>query len=171
MLIDFQCTVHPFVYSVKLKLEFIVLNQLLTLVKRGMAPCNLPALAGDSKSSSETDSQKPADTPTQEKHHRSFLPHSFRFSSKSAQSGTRPPTVEVQTSSLDSRPPSTKDLTAEANDVVVGSLQANRSDSDQTLHTDETDLIKVVGVPDEDPKEPMKVTDDIERQYLGRFGM
>jgi hypothetical protein len=29
----------------------------------------------------------------------------------------------------------------------------------------------VVGTPDEDPKEPAKVIDDIERQYLGRFGM
>lgn len=171
MLIDFQCTVHPFVYSVKLKLEFIVLNQLLTLVKRGMAPCNLPALAGDSKSSSETDSQQPADAPTQEKHRRSFLPHSFRFSSKSAQSGPQSPTMEAQTPSLDSRLPSTKDLSAEADDVVVGSPEANRSNSDQTLYTDETDLIKVVGTPDEDPKEPVKVIDDIERQYLGRFGM
>jgi hypothetical protein len=109
-----------------------VLNQLLTLVKRGMAPCNLPALAGDSKSSSDTDSQKPADVPTQEKHRRSFLPHSFRFSSKSAQSGTQSSTVEAQTPPLDSRPPSAKNVTAEADNVVVESPQANRSDSDQT---------------------------------------
>lgn len=33
-----KCTLHPFVYSVKLKLEFIVLNQLLTIVKKGLAP-------------------------------------------------------------------------------------------------------------------------------------
>ena len=79
--------------------------------------------------------------------------------------------MEAQTPPLDSRPPSTKNVTAEADDVVVGSLPANRSNSDQTLHTDETDLIKVVGIPDEDPKEPPKVIDDIERQYLGRFGM
>jgi hypothetical protein len=140
-----------------------------------MAPCNLPALAGDTKSSSETDSQKPADAPTQEKHRRSFLPHSFRFSSKSAQSETQSPTPEAQTPPLDSRPPSTKGVTTAGTDnVVVGSPQANRSDSDQTLHTDETDLIKIVGIPDEDPKdpkEPAKVIDDIERQYLGRFGM
>lgn len=31
-----KCTLHPFVYSVKLKLEFIVLNQLLSIVKRGL---------------------------------------------------------------------------------------------------------------------------------------
>lgn len=31
-----KCTLHPFVYSVKLKLEFIVLNQLLTIVKKGL---------------------------------------------------------------------------------------------------------------------------------------
>lgn len=33
-----KCTVHPFVYAVKLRLEFIVLNQLLAIVKRGLAP-------------------------------------------------------------------------------------------------------------------------------------
>ena len=33
-----KCTLHPFVYSVKLKLEFIVLNQLLTIVKTGLMP-------------------------------------------------------------------------------------------------------------------------------------
>jgi hypothetical protein len=170
MLIAFQCTVHPFVYSIKLKLEFIVLNQLLTLVKRGMAPSNLPALAGDSKSSSDTDSQTPVDAPTQEKRRRSFLPQSFRFSSKSAQSGTQSPIVEAQTPPLGSRLPSAKNITAEAGNVVE-SPQANRSDSDQTLHTDETDLIKIVGVPDEDSKEPPKAVNDIERQYLGRYGM
>ena len=30
-----KCTIHPFVYALKLKLEFIVLNQLLTLVRNG----------------------------------------------------------------------------------------------------------------------------------------
>lgn len=33
-----KCTIHPFIYSIKLKLEFIVLNQLQTLVKHGLAP-------------------------------------------------------------------------------------------------------------------------------------
>lgn len=31
-----KCTLHPFVYSTKLMLEFIVLNQLLTIVKKGL---------------------------------------------------------------------------------------------------------------------------------------
>jgi hypothetical protein len=79
--------------------------------------------------------------------------------------------MEAQTPPLDSLPPSAKDVTAEANNVVVESPEADRSNSEQTLHTDETDLIKIVGIPDEDPKEPAKVIDDIERQYLGRFGM
>jgi hypothetical protein len=79
--------------------------------------------------------------------------------------------MEAQTPPLDSRPSSAENVTAEADNIVVGSPQANRSDSEQTLHTDETDLIKIVGIPDEDPKEPAKVIDDIERQYLGRFGM
>ncbi|KAF1842044.1 uncharacterized protein K460DRAFT_264915, partial [Cucurbitaria berberidis CBS 394.84] len=32
-----KCTIHPFVYALKLKLEFIVLNQLLALIKNGLA--------------------------------------------------------------------------------------------------------------------------------------
>lgn len=31
-----KCTIHPFVYALKLKLEFIVLNQLLALVRNGL---------------------------------------------------------------------------------------------------------------------------------------
>jgi hypothetical protein len=161
---------------VKLKLEFIVLNQLLTLVKRGMAPCNLPALAGESKSSSESDSDKPTDSPVikpqPERHRLHFVPNSFRFSSKSAQSGQESATSEAQTPSTNSRPPSSKNAIMKTDDVIDGPLQARRSDSDQTLHSDETDLIKVVGIPDEDPNEPVKeIIDDIEKQYLGRFGM
>jgi hypothetical protein len=35
--------IHPFVYAVKLKMEFVVLNQLLALIKHGLAPSNFPA--------------------------------------------------------------------------------------------------------------------------------
>jgi hypothetical protein len=38
-----KVTIHPFVYAVKLKMEFIVLNQLLALIKHGLAPDNFPA--------------------------------------------------------------------------------------------------------------------------------
>ncbi len=38
-----KVTIHPFVYAIKLKLEFIVLNQLLALVKHGLAPTSFPA--------------------------------------------------------------------------------------------------------------------------------
>lgn len=35
--------IHPFVYAIKLKLEFVVLNQLLALIKHGLAPGSFPA--------------------------------------------------------------------------------------------------------------------------------
>lgn len=35
--------VHPFVYAIKLKMEFVVLNQLLALIKHGLAPGEFPA--------------------------------------------------------------------------------------------------------------------------------
>lgn len=34
---------HPFAYAIKLKMEFVVLNQLLALIKHGFAPGSLPA--------------------------------------------------------------------------------------------------------------------------------
>ena len=161
----------------KLKLEFIVLNQLLTLVKRGkMAPCNLPALADDSKSSSDdSSSQEPVKLPVKkslsERCHLHFTPHSLHFSSKTARSGAQAAAVETPIQSPDSHPPSVKDETTETDKVLVGALEMNRSQSDHTLHSDETDLIKVVGETDEDPNQSVEVVDDIERQYLGRYGL
>jgi hypothetical protein len=38
-----KCTIHPFVYALKLKLEFIVLNQLLALVRNGLQKPGLSA--------------------------------------------------------------------------------------------------------------------------------
>jgi hypothetical protein len=48
-----KCTIHPFVYALKLKLEFIVLNQLLALVRHGLRKPGLGAgLFTDSDDSS-----------------------------------------------------------------------------------------------------------------------
>jgi hypothetical protein len=38
-----KVTIHPFAYAVKLKMEFLVLNQLLALIKHGVAPRSFPA--------------------------------------------------------------------------------------------------------------------------------
>ncbi|KAJ9611122.1 hypothetical protein H2200_004305 [Cladophialophora chaetospira] len=38
-----KVVIHPFCYAVKLKFEFIVLNQLLALIKHGIAPSSFPA--------------------------------------------------------------------------------------------------------------------------------
>jgi hypothetical protein len=62
-------------------------------------------------------------------------------------------------------------MDANTEGVAVGSFQGHRSDSDQTLPSDETDLIKVVGVPDEDGHGSVRGVDDMEKQYLGRFGV
>jgi hypothetical protein len=35
--------IHPFAYAIKLKMEFVVLNQLLALIKHGFAPGEFPA--------------------------------------------------------------------------------------------------------------------------------
>ena len=38
-----KVVIHPFCYAIKLKFEFIVLNQLLALIKHGVAPSSFPA--------------------------------------------------------------------------------------------------------------------------------
>ena len=38
-----KVVLHPFAYAIKLKFEFVVLNQLLALIKHGVAPSNFPA--------------------------------------------------------------------------------------------------------------------------------
>jgi len=38
-----KVAIHPFIYAVKLKMEFLVLNQLLALIKHGLAPGSFPA--------------------------------------------------------------------------------------------------------------------------------
>jgi hypothetical protein len=166
-----KCTIHPFVYSVKLKLEFIVLNQLLTLVKRGITRANMTALIPDSDSTLGTSPQEQANTPAKKVtagKHRFHLPHSFHTSATTAQARTalQPAVPQSPSTSLPD-----KESGKKMDDIAIESPPPERVSSDQTLQADETDLIKIVGDADEDPSGGEKTIDDIERQYLGRFGM
>ncbi|KAK0702353.1 hypothetical protein B0H67DRAFT_650389 [Lasiosphaeris hirsuta] len=170
-----KCTLHPFVYSVKLKLEFVVLNQLLSIVKRGLTPglrhgnlpdLNPPEIDGIKGSgSSGTDSLGlPGNTAGPKE-----LPSSQLLDGMKpvgSQFITRAPVVALESSSSSSSndapwPPSPSAITV-THEVSVRSL-----DKDNEVD-DEQNLQDVAGKPDE--HDSNAAIDDIERQYLGAFG-
>jgi hypothetical protein len=136
-----KCTIHPFIYSIKLKLEFIVLNQLQTLVKRGLAPgLSLGSNIAPSGIGSERSSNM---TPAVEKP----VPVFERgFITKTGVS----PSLSLKTDSCDER-----------------IVRHGRTDSDGTLLGEEMDLKDIVGRPD--GAGGLEKVDDIERLYLGRW--
>jgi hypothetical protein len=149
-----KCTIHPFVYSIKLKLEFIVLNQLQTLVKRGMT-LGLSLGTSPPKADSSTDS---ASSP------------SPNFSAP--QSLLKTPAFErdfiTKAGVAKSSPyPSSRSSLGKEGLVDTDDRPGHeRKDSDQTLQeNDEHDLKKVVGEGDD----RIEVVDDIEKRYLGQY--
>jgi hypothetical protein len=149
-----KCTIHPFVYSVKLKLEFIVLNQLQTLVKRGMTP----GLSLGSKipvPSSKPDDPSPS---------LGFAaPKEKQKSSPMFEGGFITKASAAAVSPVPSAGDSTAD-TLEGDGERLGNAQR---DSSQNLQGEgeEHDLKDVVGSPDGETEG----LGDIERQYLGRW--
>jgi hypothetical protein len=182
-----KCTIHPFVYSVKLKLEFVVLNQLLSLVKHGLAPGTFPNQDDESASSEGERSPSP---PRKRKSlaglsEKIHWPWTSTNSSKDHRDpATWPPStgahhimktddVDVIVSSPSPLTPSAPnfDDTMQTKTTVVGARRPSasyapptRQDSDTTIQVeDDVSLDKVV--------EDSRACDDIERQYLGRFGI
>jgi hypothetical protein len=145
-----KCTIHPFVYSVKLKLEFIVLNQLQQIVKRGLAPgLNL-------KSLSSSEGEKKSENTTRK---------DMNFSNEPAQSDKD--FITKAKAADPSRTPSSGRSTVESTGVVVEESGRSKYDSDRTTCEDETDLKIIVGPPDDEFEHGN--VDDLERQYLGRY--
>jgi hypothetical protein len=143
-----KCTIHPFVYSVKLKLEFIVLNQLQQVVKRGLAPeLNLKSLSSSSESGNEA--------------------------SRSAERGVREAAKEAGKDFLPKAKVAVPSPTSSSGRTLADIIEVApeksgqaRHDSEQRTYEDETDLKIIVGPPD-DGIEHAGV-DDLEKQYLGR---
>lgn len=134
-----KCTIHPFVYSIKLKLEFIVLNQLQTLVKRGLAPgLSLGSIIVPSDPSSANVEGEQIPVPAFE---RDFI----------IKTGIVSPPVSLTTMDSEEERP----------------RGHGRVDSNGTLMGDELDLKNVMGQPDDEVI--VEGTNDIERLYLGRW--
>ncbi|KAH7356381.1 hypothetical protein BKA65DRAFT_206483 [Rhexocercosporidium sp. MPI-PUGE-AT-0058] len=161
-----KCTLHPLVYSIKLKLEFIVLNQLQSLVKRGMTPglgaAPLP-LQGEEKSHrvSRPPTQSPSASP------RVTTPRSQEVQKPAPrfETGfvTKPGPLVTEHSFGQPSPGESVTDSLESEGRVLGH---RKHDSNQTLtEGDEHDLRIVVGRADDLGEGP----DDMERQYLGRW--
>lgn len=144
-----KCTIHPSVYALKLKLEFIVLNQLLSIVKRGLVP-GLPnsLLVSDSDSNSDGTSLPgaPINRPAKFKVAHSFItkPDLVRNSTKSSNDGVVQEKPAVHS-------------------IMVAPAAA------LAMTNEESDLIDVVGRPDDPIVRTVSEVSDVERQYLGRY--
>lgn len=135
-------TLHPFVYALKLKLEFIVLNQLLTIVKKGLAPGLQIGLVGDSDSFSAGSHNEHASIPN---------PHKFI---------TKSELVLHQTKSLSEGSTSS---TSMVDSITVAPAAA------LAILNEEEDLMNIIGRPDEYLTKTESAISDVERQYLGRY--
>ncbi|KAK0099372.1 hypothetical protein ONS95_003555 [Cadophora gregata] len=174
-----KCTLHPLVYSIKLKLEFIVLNQLQSLVKGGLTPgLGLGAAeivqreakfnhASPSLSQSPSPSASPRVATPQDQNQQGRNPKPApRFETGFVIKAGRMDILEVglgQTSPGESMTDS-----IESEGERIGK---RARDSDQTLmggeeDAEEHDLKNVVGRADDLVVER---EDDMERQYLGRW--
>ncbi|KAE9985775.1 hypothetical protein EG328_006896 [Venturia inaequalis] len=141
-----KCTIHPLIYSIKLKLEFIVLNQLQNLVKRGLAP-GLSLASDIAPSDSSSDDLPRAGCEEEEEVPVPVFEGGFI---KKTGMGRAPASVTTVDSG-EERP-----------------RGHGRMDSDGTLMGEELDLKDIVGRPDDQVGGGGGV-DDIERLYLGRW--
>ncbi|TID20867.1 hypothetical protein E6O75_ATG05632 [Venturia nashicola] len=143
-----KCTIHPFVYSIKLKLEFIVLNHLQILVKQGLVTpgLSLTSNIAPSASSIATLPQRPVEkqrpVPVFE---RDFI-------------------TETGIGSA-----STSLTTVDSDSVKERRKDHESIDSNGTLKGEEVDWKHITGNPDNQVIVISPNEEDIERLYLGRW--
>ncbi|KAK3313988.1 hypothetical protein B0H66DRAFT_594798 [Apodospora peruviana] len=166
-----KCTIHPFVYSVKLKFEFIVLNQLMSIVKDGLAPAlryggnfpdlNSPAVPTETSKDSGGDVVTAAaafHAPAQNEGGRKMQVGSLDKAAGSVQFITRAPVVDLDSTSSnqdDQGPGKSTWLTA-SSPSGNSAIAITRDDSSglgrstaEALN-DEQNVMDVVGKPDEE---------------------
>lgn len=166
-----KCTLHPLVYAIKLKLEFIVLNQLQSLVKRGLTPglgaAPIPAEenfkhASPSLSLSPSPSASPRVTTPQDLEGQKQR-QAPRFETGFVTKAGRTDVLEVGE-------PSPGESMTDSIESAGEGIGRRARDSDQTLieavESEEHDLRNMVGTADDLAAER---EDDMERQYLGRW--
>ena len=148
-----KCTIHPFIYSIKLKLEFIVLNQLQQIVKKGLAPgLNLRTLSSSEESGQSQSNE--VSFPKQQ-------PMDFDIAKS-------PEFITKARLAIPTPSPSTGRSLSESDAIDVESSTPIAKGANATQVSaidDETDLRNIVGSPDDEFERA--VVDDLERRYLG----
>ncbi|KAK3318884.1 hypothetical protein B0H66DRAFT_591532 [Apodospora peruviana] len=190
-----KCALHPAVYSVKLKMEFIVLNQLLTVVKkRGLAP--RPGLLDEKYSGSGGRSGTPPMV-----NRMVGMMGTTTTCGTAGRDGSSVGSKALLTSSQESKIVATTTRAVSSTLVYgVGSLppvhlstaraetddggscsssskntSVTNVDSIGSTGDEEQDIMDLAGQPDEEEgahccEDECVVGDSMERQYLGRFG-
>jgi hypothetical protein len=164
-----KCTLHPFVYSVKLKLEFIVLNQLLTIAKRGLAPGLRQGNFNDRLDLSSSEDSRPSRTSPISRPPGAVV-DGKRSGTSSVDFITRAPVVSVESKATTAPAhPSAVTVTQELS-VHSSNASGSLTRAEVGDDIDEHNLRDVVGRPDEDgANTDSSSIDDIERQYLGSY--
>ncbi|KAF2263082.1 hypothetical protein CC78DRAFT_569347 [Lojkania enalia] len=150
-MLTLKCSIHPFVYALKLKLEFIVLNQLVGVLKKGLAPGAMDLLKSGSSSSLE---ERPASASRDARSGDKRVKVAGTFIAKPELVGR----MTTSSSAVSSVEPG-------MDNVTVSPARATAT----AMAREEGDLIDVIGRPDNTLVQTRTVITDVERQYLGRF--
>lgn len=163
-----KATASSFAYAIKLKLEFVVLNQLLGIVKNGIAPRGLPSTppsdeeCGKRRSSSSAEATHIATLEVHKPEKRRFpLPPRWRRASRTSN-------AEVCVADmLDAKPTAALPAPRRAMTMTQGSSQANTFMVNSLLTTSSanTDHISRLGLRMDSSLV------DVERRYLGQYGV
>ncbi|KAK3985153.1 hypothetical protein QBC44DRAFT_362517 [Cladorrhinum sp. PSN332] len=175
-----KCTLHPFVYSTKLMLEFIVLNQLLTIAKKGLLTKGAGnGILGSGTLGSSVAGGNVMGTGSSQRSASTAAVATAGVNGASARAGGMSPYFNVPVA-MDAahiqRPKKSSDSSidfltrapvAEVSPATPSSARSFRN-AESDVEVDEQNLEDVLGRPDEDRNQERRGSlDDEERRYLG----
>lgn len=153
----FKVTLTSFEYAIKLKLEFIVLNQLIGIVKHGIAP--RAVYRPDKEQALESLARRPSvAVPTSNRKRFSLTP----FWQRSSMSASLP-SPETNSADADLREKTIGQADPQSPNRVNSTGRNTLVDSERTTHSADDDEISP-------PQEEDKGLADTEKQYLGQYG-
>jgi hypothetical protein len=156
--------IHPFAYAIKLKMEFIVLNQLLALIKHGFAPGSFPApdeespdISGPTPVRSDLLSQTEKTAPDSNVIVRDMEPHVSVASAEQTSPDVILPTVH---------PPAI--LTTERTEARPTTIREEDEEPHMPLRSFSDPMPLNLDQREQDSE---AIVLEMERRYLGRYGM
>jgi hypothetical protein len=151
-----KATLTSFVYAIKLKLEFIVLNQLVSIAKHGLVPRVIHH--PDEERTPEFLARRPsAAVLTSNKKPFSLMP----FRQRSSMSTSLPSPV-TNSAGADPREKAMGQADPQPPEQVNSTGRSTLVDSERTTHSTDDEISP--------PREEDKSFADIEKQYLGQYG-